>query len=227
MRDTYTIDTGTSPAGPKKPDEHAPLPETRSNWSERVHFLRAFIRKPCSVGALSPSSPALALAMVTGLGLHRAETVVELGPGTGAITAPILNRIGPKTTFFALEVDASYTQRLQLRFPKLSVYNDSAERVKKYLEVHNKQKACCIISGLPWASLDSGIQNRIMSSVIATLGTDGVFTTFAYLHARWMPQARKYRRNLESLFNRVDISPVVWGNLPPAFIYRCTSPRNT
>ena len=57
---------------------------------EHLEFFHAFIREPASVGALSPSSRALAMAMIDGFDLRHADTIVELGPGTGAFTGPIL-----------------------------------------------------------------------------------------------------------------------------------------
>ena len=187
---------------------------------EHLQFLQAFIREPASVGALSPSSRALALAMINGFDLSKADTIVELGPGTGAFTGPILERIGKNTTFFAMELDRIHARGLKRRFPGLSVYNDSAERLDDYLALHHR-KADYIVSGLPWANIPRATQDLIMDAVIASMADTGVFTTFAYLHARWLPKARQFRRVLEQRFSHVEISPVIWRNLPPAFVYRC------
>lgn len=192
---------------------------------ERVEFFRVFIKAPTHVGAVSPSSRSLARAMLHELALKTADTVVEIGPGTGAFTDLILKRIGEDTTFIALEVSESYAKSLRRRFPKLAVYHDSAEQMQHYLGHHGKKSAKYIVSGIPWALLDPGIQTRIMNAVVASLEPKGVFTTFAYLHALWMPSARKFRRTLEACFANVKTSPVVWKNLPPAFVYRCSQVR--
>lgn len=201
------------------------LQELEDDLRERVEFFRAFMKEPARVGSVSPSSRALARAMIHGMALKSADTVVEIGPGTGAFTGLILKRIGPATTFFALELDANYAESLRRRFPELMVYNDSAERLSEYLRQHGKTAAKYIISGLPWATFDSGLQQRIMSAVLTSLASHGTFTTFAYVHALWMPAARKFRRKLEANFSRIEVSPVVWKNLPPAFVYRCSRAR--
>lgn len=193
--------------------------------AEHVQFLQAFIREPATVGALSPSSRALAKAMIRGCALQRADTVVEMGPGTGAFTGLIRDRIGTNTTFIALELDSDHARRLRGRFPEIAVYNDSAERMSDYLGLHRKEKADYIICGLPWASLPGPVQARIMTAILNSLAPDGLFTTFAYLHARWLPKAQQFRRTLRQQFGRVEISPVIWANLPPAFVYRCSRPR--
>ncbi len=188
---------------------------------ERFRFLGGFLRRPTSVGALGPSSRALAEAMVDGSGLSACETVVELGPGTGAFTGKILESIGKRTTFFALEVDPIFASGLQTRFPSLTVYNDSAEHMREYLLRHQKKRVDYIVSGLPWASLPLSVQDNVLKAVLETLSPDGVFTTFGYLHARWMPNALRFRARLQGLFRLVETSEIVWKNFPPAFVYRC------
>jgi phosphatidylethanolamine/phosphatidyl-N-methylethanolamine N-methyltransferase len=192
---------------------------------EHFEFFQAFIREPASVGALSPSSRALALAMIDGFALHRAETIVELGAGTGAFTGLILERVGKNTTFFALELDRIHARGLKRRFPRLTVYNDSAERMVDYLTLHQSAKADYIVSGLPWANIPPDAQDRIMEAILASLAAHGIFTTFAYVHARWLPKARQFRRALEERFAQVETSRVIWRNLPPAFVYRCSQAR--
>jgi phosphatidylethanolamine/phosphatidyl-N-methylethanolamine N-methyltransferase len=189
---------------------------------DRVRFLAAFIRRPTCVGALGPSSVALAKAMLSGFRLEQSETVIELGPGTGAFTSQILKRIGKGTTFFALELDPEFVRALRRRFPGLVVHNDSAERMADYLTLHGKDKADYIVSGLPWASLPLKVQDNILSSVVRCLRPGGMFTTFGYVHARWFPNALRLKQRLERDFTRVEISQVVWRNFPPAFIYRCS-----
>jgi phospholipid N-methyltransferase len=189
--------------------------------AERVRFLRAFLRRPAAVGAIGPSSRTLANAMLAGCKLSTSETVVELGPGTGAFTGPILENIGRSTTFFALEIDPGLSRGLRKRFPGLTVYNDSAEKIDEYLARHGKTQANYIISGLPWASLPLKVQDNILRVVLASLAPGGLFVTFGYLHARWMPNAQRFRRRLEERFSRVTTSEPVWANFPPAFIYRC------
>jgi phosphatidylethanolamine/phosphatidyl-N-methylethanolamine N-methyltransferase len=193
---------------------------------EHLQFFQAFMREPASVGALSPSSRALALAMIEGFDLRHADTIVELGAGTGAFTGPILERIGKHTTFLAMELDPIHARSLRRRFPGLAVYNDSAERVLEYLALHQKDTADYIISGLPWANIPHDTQDQIMDEILTSLASDGVFTTFAYVHARWLPKARQFRRVLRQRFGRVETSTVIWRNVPPAFVYRCTQPRS-
>ena len=189
--------------------------------AERLRFLGAFLREPARVGSFAPSSPALAQAMLRGCDLRSARTVVEFGAGTGAFTRLILQRIGVHTTFLALELDDKHVNGLRQRFPGVHVYRDSAERVQTYLAKLRRKKADYIISGLPWASMPVKAQEPILDAVLNSLSPDGMFTTFAYVHARWLPRARRFRERLEHYFGEVKTSRIVWRNVPPAFVYRC------
>jgi phosphatidylethanolamine/phosphatidyl-N-methylethanolamine N-methyltransferase len=199
--------------------------ELELELSEHLEFLHSFFREPASVGALSPSSRYLAKAMIQGFQLSSARTVVELGPGTGSFTGPILERIGKGTTFITMELDPHHARCLSRRFRQLIVHNDTAERLPEYLALHGRTDADYIISGIPWANLSIQVQQRIMDSILASISPDGIFTTFSYWHARWLPKARLFRRNLQNHFARVETSRVIWCNLPPAFVYRCSLPK--
>ena len=97
----------------------------------------------------------------------------------------------------------------------------SAEQIQKYLAQHHRKKADYIISGLPWANMPINVQEAILSAVLAALAPEGMFTTFSYVHAFWLPRARRFRERLEHYFSDVKTSRIVWRNLPPAFVYRC------
>ena len=71
---------------------------------EHVFLFRRFLRSPRTVGALTASSRALAVAMVEGLALEQPGHVVELGPGTGVFTAAIAERLGKDTRFLAVDM---------------------------------------------------------------------------------------------------------------------------
>jgi phospholipid N-methyltransferase len=192
---------------------------------ERLEFLGAFLKRPGMVGALFPSSPQLARAMLQDCDLRHAKTVVELGPGTGSFTRLILERLGPQTLFFALELDPDAVTRLRQRLPQLTLHHDSAEHFREHLARYNRAEADCVISGLPWANMRPDRQDRILNAVVGGLAPHGVFATFAYLHACWLPVAVRFRQQLRSRFDSVQLSRVVWRNLPPAFVYRCRHRR--
>ncbi|MBL9210484.1 MAG: hypothetical protein JNL92_08435, partial [Opitutaceae bacterium] len=50
---------------------------------------------------------------------------------------------------------------------------------------------------------------------------EGQFVAFAYVHARYFPTTLRFRKLMFREFSRVETTPVIWRNLPPAYVYRC------
>src|SRR5205823_13124356 len=59
---------------------------------DEVRFLRSWIEKPLHMGAVMPSSRMLARTMAQYVDIESEGAVVELGPGTGAITHALRER---------------------------------------------------------------------------------------------------------------------------------------
>lgn len=81
-----------------------------------------------------------------------------------------------------------------------------------------------VISGLPWALFDDPYQDYLLTVLSEVLPAHGLFSTFGYLPGLTLRAGRRFPRRLRQVFSRVETSPIVWRNLPPAFVYRCTGP---
>lgn len=183
-----------------------------------LRFVEAFIREPLVVGSLWPSSSSLSRAVVDSCEFQPGATVVELGPGTGAFTELLLKRMGGRGRLVALEISDTNVAVLRRRFTPCEIIHDSAEYLTRYVGRHS---ADCIISGLAWGTMAPALQDRIFDAMLASLARDGQFVAFGYIHAKWFPTSRRFRRRLLENFPRVEATPIVWRNLPPAFVYRC------
>ncbi|HZS46552.1 MAG TPA: methyltransferase domain-containing protein [Blastocatellia bacterium] len=189
---------------------------------DHVKFISTFLRKPVATGAIAPSSRWLAELMTEDMKLSQAETVVELGPGTGAFTKAIQEKIRPDALFLAIELNPQFAEELTLQFPDVNIINGSAEKFGEYLQQYGRSSADSVLCGLPWAGFSQDLQDRLLSAILKSLRPGGKFATFAYIHAAWLPPGRRFRQMLESNFSEVSMTRVVWRNLPPAFVYRCT-----
>jgi phospholipid N-methyltransferase len=67
------------------------------------------------------------------------------------------------------------------------------------------------------------LQRRLLDSVSQSLRPGGTFTAMAYLHARGFPTSRRFQRELHRRFPSVARTPIVWANVPPAFVFHCQS----
>jgi phospholipid N-methyltransferase len=189
--------------------------------AEHLRFLQMFLIDPRTVGAIAPSSPALAERIVRAAGVARAERIVELGGGTGSFTQSIVNEAATTASILSIEINPTFADILAARFSRVHVIADSAEHLRDHMSSVGMTDADCVVSGLPWAVFSSDLQLRLLGAIREALRSGGTFTTFAYLHAAWLHSARRFREHLVSHFETVEESGVVWRNLPPAFIYRC------
>lgn len=180
-----------------------------------MSIAREFLRHPGRTGAIAASSRRLAAAMVAGIGVERADHVVELGPGTGVFTRAVLAQLKWGARLTAIELNPRLAGDLARRFASVDVVTGSAEELTRHV-----QKADVVVSGLPWALFPAERQDRILDQISEILPPGGRFATFAYLHAAWLPAARRFEAALGRRFGFAGRSQVVWGNLPPAFVHR-------
>ena len=190
--------------------------------SDHVRFLQMFLTAPRTVGAIAPSSSVLAAEIVRQAGVADARTIVELGGGLGSFTERITREASEDAMILSIEVNPTFAEILAARFTQVQVIADDAERVREHLRAAGRTAADCVVSGLPWAAFDGDLQSRLLAAIRDILEVGGTFATFAYVHAAWLPTARRFRDRLHANFATVLATPVVWRNVPPAFVYRCT-----
>jgi phospholipid N-methyltransferase len=186
--------------------------------NSRLQFLCQFARRPFTTGALLPSSRELSKVVVDSCDFTPGGTVVELGAGTGTFTKLILKRLNGQSRFVAVEINQTHAKLLRSRFPQCEVLHDSAENIRGYL---GRQRAACIVSGLPWGNMLPRKQDRVLEAVLQSLVPGGQFIGFTYLHAAWFPTSRRFRGLLARRFERMESTAIIWRNLPPALVFRC------
>ncbi len=184
-------------------------------------FLQQFVQSPRTVGAVLPSSAALARVMLAPIDFTAAKMIVEFGPGTGAFTREIAARLLPGCRYLGIELSSSFVQALQAEFPQFTFVHGSVADLSDILADHSIVAIDAIVCGLPWATLPISLQEKVFAAMDRALIPGGVFVTFGYLQSLILPPAWSLRRRLRRSFAEVSQSAVVWGNVPPAFAYIC------
>ena len=183
-----------------------------------LQFLGQFARRPFTTGALWPSSTALSKVVADNCELPPGGLVVELGAGTGAFTRLVLERLNGRGRLLAVEINRMHAALLRRRFPQCEVIQGSAGNIRSHL---GGRQAACIVSGLPWGNMFPRMQDRVLAAILESLAPGGQFLAFAYVHAAWFPSSRRFRGLLTRYFHRLETTPIVWRNLPPAIVFRC------
>lgn len=184
-------------------------------------LLKQFLRNPTQVGAIAPSGAKLCRELTGWLELEQCSAVVELGPGTGVVTERILSSIGKDTRFFAVELDGEICRRLSSKLPEVKLYNADACDLPELCRKENLPELDVVISGLPWAVFPEYLQCKLLEAISGALKNQGKFSTFAYIQGMILPGGARFRRLLNRYFSHVELSQIVWKNLPPAVVYRC------
>ncbi|MCE5187046.1 MAG: hypothetical protein LLF76_13065 [Planctomycetaceae bacterium] len=187
----------------------------------QVVFIRKFFQSPRRIGAIAPSSSALAQEMVARARVRNAAAILEFGPGTGSFTRQIIACKSAAAPLLSIEADPGLTILLRKKFTSVAIAAGYAQNARRIMKAYGFPSPDCIVSGLPWSLFDSKTQQDILTEAKAVLKPGGYFATFAYIHALSFPEARAFRCLLQSNFPVFEISRIVWNNLPPAIVYCC------
>jgi phospholipid N-methyltransferase len=205
------------------PFANDPSTVSRTTSARRHRFLDfaiGSIREPATTGAIAPSSSHVVDKVVAMAALDTAESVVELGPGTGAFTEQIQNQLGESASFFALELNRSFVEASRRRCPRVRVYHDAAENLPAYL-ANGAIKCDRIVTSLPWTIFEHHEQDNLLEIISASLKPGGRFISIVYLGARFRVRGRYFINSLPLHFKQVRCSNTVWMNMPPTQVFCC------
>jgi phospholipid N-methyltransferase len=183
-------------------------------------FLSAFLRAPVGIGAVAPSSAALARQMVSSAAIAPDHVIVELGAGTGPMTRA-LRQQHPNNPLLVLEPDPKLAAVCRERTPGVDVVEAYAQDLPRLLAERGLGKADRVVSSLPFAGWSAELQDAVFAGILAACAEDARMVTFTYVHSPWLPAGARAKARLEREFQRVTSSPTVWCNMPPAFVYVC------
>jgi phosphatidylethanolamine/phosphatidyl-N-methylethanolamine N-methyltransferase len=158
----------------------------------RMTFLREFIARPAAIGAVTSSSRFLARTIVSAVDLHKADAILEYGPGTGAFTSHILQKLKPGAQFAAIELNPAFADSFQARYPNVQLFRDSVANVEAICRRAGIAAVDCIVSGLPWATFPQALQRQCLDAMMRVLRPGGRFVTFTYVHSLVLPAARQF-----------------------------------
>jgi len=196
-----------------------------STANKPLRFITEFVRHPIATAAIAPSSRHLADAMCEGIDFAAVRTIFEFGPGTGVFTHAALERLqaAANTDFHytALELNPNMAAELRERTPGADVRHANALDLESICTQEHRPPVDLVLSGLGWPSLPGPVRDGILEQTARVLRPGGEFRTFGYHVGLLFPGAWKFRAKCRELFSTFEISPVIWRNLPPAFVYRC------
>jgi phospholipid N-methyltransferase len=209
--------SSASPAADPKSNPHVPstaaaTPKGPDWWL----MMKAFLRQGRKVASFCPSSRYMARKIIDGIDWEQARCIVELGAGTGPITAEIIKRVRPHTRLLVIELDPVLCGRLKARFPNvanLDVVQGDASHFDKLLAERGLGPVDHVLSGLPLPSFPAPLRDAILETSARTLAPHG---TFRQLTVMPLIYYRLYARYFNDV--RFRFVPI---NMPPGGVYVC------
>lgn len=175
----------------------------------RGRWIGRFLAAPRQIGAIAPSGPALARAMVAEAPVTGHRAILELGPGDGVFTAALIDKGVAPARIVAVEYDPGMASALRQRFPGVRVMcGDAFDREAVLAQAPEGFVAA--LSGLPLLNFPRDRGERLIRDILAAMPAGAPFVQFSYgLRPPVAPAADLIVRR----------AAMVWRNLPPARVW--------
>jgi len=184
----------------------------RPQQDDRLAFLKGFLRDPRDVGSVIPSSRFLERRMVRMAGVAQAESVIELGPGTGGTTRAILAAMPALATLLAIELDPMFADHVRtIDDRRLIVHQGSAENLAELIAAHRLRPPNAILSGIPFSTMPEDVGTRIIEAIRDVLAPGGCFVAYQFRGA--------VADRARPILGEPEVSPEFL-NIPPMRVYR-------
>jgi phosphatidylethanolamine/phosphatidyl-N-methylethanolamine N-methyltransferase len=181
---------------------------------DEVRFLRSWIEKPLHMGAVMPSGRVLARTMAQYVDVNSRGPVVELGPGTGAITNALIDHGIDQKRLVLVEYNPGFCALLRDRYPHAKVVQGDAYTLRDSLWDVLSVPASAVVSGLPLVTKPMLTRLKLIRDAFLALAPGAPFVQFTYSVAPPIP------KSLPGV--STEASERIWMNLPPArvWVYR-------
>ena len=201
---------------------------------DHLTFYRQFRERFETTGAIAPSSRFLARALTNPLcGRSGPARVLEVGPGTGAVTRQLVARLREEDRFDLVELNPQFVTLLNGRFASDPHYQRVAEQSTIHAvplqEFRTDEPYDYIISGLPLNNFPVPLVEEIFESFLRLLKPGGTLSYFEYMYVRPMrrmvakPAEKERLTALEAVIwkylgpHRIR-QDWVFANMPPAWV---------
>lgn len=194
-------------------DDHADcVNDKKQRKSDQFQFIERWVKKPGNIGAVAPSSRALSECMASQIATDTQLPIIELGPGTGPVTAAILARGIDPALLTVIEYDENFCALLKKKYPLINVVQGDAYAHADNMKRLDIDKAAHVVSSLPLLSRPTADRSKVITEAMESLVPSGLFIQFSYgPNAPWKPGAASGIVVQKSKWVKLNIPPArVW-----------------
>ena len=206
--------------------------------SDYQTFLTQFLRNQETTGAVIPSGRALGGALCRYVGqADSPQKILEAGPGTGAVTGCIIDRMRQDDELWMVELNPAFAEHLRGAFRQKPAFRNAANRchliegsVQQLGPLSKEGQFDLVISGLPLNNFSSMDVQQILQAYGTLLKPGGVLSFFQYIlirPAKMFVSVGAERTRLKGVGQAIDgilgerefAREWVWVNVPPAWVH--------
>lgn len=149
-------------------------------FHNEIHFIKTWVSNPKTTGSIVPTGVQLARSMASVVRTDSGLPVLELGPGTGAITRVILERgVAPKD-LYALEYSEEFLKTLHNAFPGVNIIQGDAFDLDRALAGVDVDKFDCVVSALPLLNFPQAARIRLIEALLDRVEPGRPVVQFSY-----------------------------------------------
>ncbi|MBY5524319.1 phospholipid N-methyltransferase PmtA [Rhizobium leguminosarum] len=138
-------------------------------FDDEIRFFRGMMQGPKTVGSIVPTSSITAKRMASVVDIHSGLPVLELGPGTGAITKAILGRGVRPENLVAIEYSTDFHKHLQRSYPGVHFINGDAFDLQTTLGSFSGLTFDSVVSGIPLLNFPMTKRISLLESLLDRL----------------------------------------------------------
>jgi phosphatidylethanolamine/phosphatidyl-N-methylethanolamine N-methyltransferase len=197
-------------------------------------FLTQFLRNYQTTGAVLPSGRRLARSLCRHVGVGPPQKILEAGPGTGAVTGLVVERMRPDDQLWMVELNPTFAAHLRAAFGQRPSFRAVAERCHlvegSVQELGREGEFDVVVSGLPLNNFSPDQVRAILDAYSRLLKPSGVLSFFQYIFirdAKTIVSFGEERTRLKGVGATIDgvlgerefAREWVWPNVPPAWVH--------
>lgn len=203
--------------------------------SDYQTFLTQFLRNYETTGSVIPSGRALGSALCRYVGDGSApQKILEAGPGTGAVTGCIIDRLRHDDQLWMVELNPAFAAHLRTAFKEKPSYREVASRCHliegSVQQLGEESQFDLVISGLPLNNFSSEDVQHILQAYAKLLKPGGILSFFQYIlirPAKMFVSVGPERIRLKGVGDAIEgmlgerefAREWVWVNVPPAWVH--------
>ncbi|MDM9627051.1 class I SAM-dependent methyltransferase [Rhizobium sp. S152] len=138
-------------------------------FDEEIRFFKGMMQGPKTVGSIVPTSSITARKMASVINPNSGLPVLELGPGTGAITKAILQRGVKPEKLVAIEYSTDFYEHLVRLYPDVNFINGDAFNLDRTLAHMDGQTFDSVISAVPLLNFPMQARIALLESLLDRL----------------------------------------------------------